>query len=217
MLWCWILGVFIALLFLLCITRVGVRAAFDGELKLDAKFGWFHFRILPLKKRRKEAGKKAEKKPEKKKKPEKEKKPFPKPSLSDIKEAVRTLWPPLKKALGRTWRGIHIDPLRVSLTVGGKYDPASAAELYGYLQGGVWTAMPQLERLMDIPDPRIHLDIDFTVPQTSAKGEAGISIRIGTLLLMGLGIGIPALRWFLRFRKRKKQESSASPPGKQAA
>ena len=59
MLWCWILGVFIALLFLLCITRVGVRAAFDGELKLDAKFGWFHFRILPLKKRRKEAGKKA--------------------------------------------------------------------------------------------------------------------------------------------------------------
>ena len=71
MLWCWILGVFIALLFLLCITRVGVRAAFDGELKLDAKFGWFPFRILPLKKRRKEAGKKAEKKPEKKKKPEK--------------------------------------------------------------------------------------------------------------------------------------------------
>ena len=77
--------------------------------------------------------------------------------------------------------------------------------------------MPQLERLMDIPDPRIHLDIDFTVPQTSAKGEAGISIRIGTLLLVGLGVGIPALRWFLRFRKRKKQESSASPPGKQAA
>lgn len=213
MFWCWILGIFIVLLLLLCMIRVGVRAAFDGELRLDVKFGWLHFRVLPAKKKPEKAKKPAKKEPRK----EKEKPPFPKPNLADIKEAVQTLWPPLKKALGRTWRGIRIDPLRVALIVGGKHDPASAAEMYGYLQGGVWTAMPQLERLMDIPDPRIRLDIDFTAPQTCAEGEAGISIRIGTLLLVGLGVGIPALRWFLRFRKRKRKEKTALPCREKAA
>lgn len=207
--WLWILGVLAALLVLLCRTRVGVRAAFGAELTLDIVFGRFHFRVLPLKqkdpkktrKRKNTGGKKSE--PEK----SKEKKPFPMPGLRDIQDAVKTLRPPLEKTLGRLGRGIRLDPLQLRLIVGGKTDPASAAELYGYLHGGVWTVMPQLERLMDIPNPYIHLDIDFTSSQNQVQGEAGVTLRAGTIFLMAFGMGIPALRWFLRFIKRKKGQA----------
>ena len=89
------------------------------------------------------------------------------------------------------------------MTGGGSEDPAAAAELYGYLHAGVWTAMPVLEQLLVIPDPYIHVGIDFDAPRTAVEGELGVSIRIGTLLAVGLGTGIPALRWFLRFRKKQ--------------
>ena len=194
-----------ALILLLCLTRVGARAELrrDG-VTLDAKIGPFHIRILPAKEtpeKKKKPEKKA-KKPEKAGE-EKPKKSLPKIALADIKDAVHTLAPPLKRALGRTRRGIRVQPLRLLVTVGGSEDPAAAAELYGYLHAGVWTAMPVLEQLLVIPDPYIHVGIDFDAPQTAVEGELGVSIRIGTLLAVGLGIGIPALRWFLRFRKKQ--------------
>ena len=67
---------------------------------------------------------------------------------------------------------------------------------------------------MNIPDPRIHVGIDFDEGKTKAEGTAGISIRIGTLLAVALGVGIPALRWFLRFQKEKKQQTGAAPETK---
>ena len=42
----------------------------------------------------------------------------------------------------------------------------------------------------------------------AVEGEAGVTIRIGTLLAMGFGLAFPALGWFLRWRKRCK----ARPP-----
>ena len=205
MIWLWILGILAALILLLCLTRVGARAELrrDG-VTLDAKIGPFHIRILPAKEtpeKKKKPEKKA-KKPEKAGE-EKPKKSLPKIALADIKDAVHTLAPPLKRALGRTRRGIRVQPLRLLVTVGGSEDPAAAAELYGYLHAGVWTAMPVLEQLLVIPDPYIHVGIDFDAPQTAVEGELGVSIRIGTLLAVGLGTGIPALRWLLRFRKKQ--------------
>ena len=43
----WILGVLLALIVQLCVTRVGVHAEFGETLLLDAKIGWFHIHILP--------------------------------------------------------------------------------------------------------------------------------------------------------------------------
>lgn len=214
----WILGVLAAVIILLCLTRVGVHAVFRGnEAVIRVKVGLFHFRVYPPQEKKPKANKP---KREKKQKPPKEKpkgeKKKPKIGLGDIKDAVRTLWPPLKRALGRTRRGIRVDPLELSVTVGGGEDPAAAAELYGYLHAGVWTGMPVLERLLVIPAPHIHIGIDFDHAKTEAFGEAGISIRIGTLLGVGLGVGIPALKWFLRFQKKQKQQSAA-PEEKAAA
>lgn len=215
----WILGVLAALIVLLCLTRVGVHAVFrGGDAVIRARFGPFRFRVYPPKEKKTKSDKPKKEKKEKKQKPPKEKpkgeKKKPKIGLEDIKDAVRTLWLPLKRALGRTRRGIRVDPLDLSVTVGGGEDPAAAAELYGYLHAGVWTGMPVLERLLVIPDPHIHIGIDFDRAQTEASGEAGISIRIGTLLGVGLGVGIPALKWFLRFQKKQKQQSAV--PEKEA-
>lgn len=216
MLWLWILVALAALIVLLCRTRVGVHAAFgSGTLTLDAKVGLFHIRVLPVKKKReKTVEKAADAEKERSKGP---KTPQPKPSLADIKDAVHTLALPLKRALDRTRRGIRIHPMQLSVTVGGREDPAAAAELYGYLHAGVWTGMPVLEQLLVIPAPYIHIGIDFDAPDTIAEGELGVSARIGTLLAAALGVGIPALRWFLRYQKKHKQQTPTQAPEHAAA
>ena len=214
-----------ALLLLLLWTRVGVHVVMrGGVLTVDAKIGWFRIRILPGKQKdsHKDSQRKKEKTSKKEKKSaaqttgEKAKKKS-KITFADIKDAVKTLWPPLKRALDRTRRGIRIHPLTVSLTVGAANAPAGGAELYGYLHAGVWTAMPLLERLLVIPDPSIHIGIDFDALETIVEGEVGISARIGTLLRVALTIGIPALRFILQWRKRTKQTPAPQTAEQQAA
>lgn len=203
----WILGVLAALLLLLCLTRVGAQIVLkDGSATVDVRVSVFRIRVYP-KKETAETEKK-----EKKPKEKKSKKAVPKPSLADIKDAAKTLWPPLKKAVGRVRRGIRIDPLDMSLTLGGQEEPDKTAELYGYLHTGMWTVMPVLEAGLDIPDPHLHIGIDFTSAQTAAEGELGLTARIGTLLAAGLTVGIPALRWFLKYRKKMKQQTPTKQP-----
>lgn len=206
------------LVVLLCWTRVGVRVAYDGvTLELEAKIGFLTLRLLPVKEKPEK-----EKKPKKKKKPkeaaepadDKPKKSLPKVGFADIEDAVHTLWPPLKRALGRTRRGIRIAPLRLSLVFGGLFDPVEAAKQHGYAQAAVWTGMPLLEKLLDIREVHIHTGVDFEAPIPAMEGEVGISARIGMLLGVGLGIGFPALRWFLKFRRKGKQAAKEAAPGK---
>lgn len=207
--WLWALGILAVLLFLLCRTRVGIWTAFGGgeALRLDIRLGLLRLRVLPAKAKKTEKQKKPKKEsPPKKKKPEAPEKPERKLSftLEDGKDALRTLFPPLKRALGRTRRGLRIFPLRLSVILGGQAEPADSAQLYGELQAALWAGMPVLERLLDIPDPQIHIGIDFQTAETAAEGEVGASFRIGTLLAVGFGMAFPALRWFLRWRKRCK-------------
>jgi hypothetical protein len=205
----WILGVLAALLLLLCLTRVGARVVLkDGSATVDVKVSVFRIRVYP-KKEKPEAEQKDKKKKEKGKG---SKKTFPKPSLEDIKDAAKTLWPPLKKTVGRVRRGIRIHPMNLSLTLGGQEEPDKTAELYGYLHSGMWSVMPVLEEGLDIPDPHLHIGIDFTSEQAVVEGELGVTARIGTLLRAGLTVGIPALRWFLKYRKKMKQQTPVKQP-----
>ena len=211
----WILGILLALLVLLCLTRVGVHALFGDALALDAKIGPFRIHILPGKKQDKKREKRAKEPKEAEKSEEKaEKKPcFPKPSMADIREAVSVLWPPLKRALNRTRRGVRIHPMDLCVTLGGQEDPAAAAQLYGEAHAGVWEVMPVLERLLVIPEPHIHIGIDFNASETKVEGELGVTARVGTLLAVGATVAFPALKWFLRYRKKQKKQ----PPEPKAA
>ena len=215
---CWILLVIVLLIALLCLTRVGVRASFGGTegLRLDVRFGLLRIHILPAKPKK-------EKKPPKEKKPKKEKKQKEKPEAEkkklsiaweDIKDAAQTMFPALKRALRRIGRGIRFKPLHLSLVLGGLEDPAASAQLYGEIQAAVWGGMPQIEGLMDIRDVHIHTDVDYLSSGPAVEGEIGVTFRVGTLIALAFGLAVPALRWFLRWRKRCKTRPPKSPRGK---
>ena len=207
MIWLWILGILILLAVLIARTRIGVRVRF-GEGPLSAALTIGPFRV-PLTGEERAAKKdaKPEKKREKKPKkvPEKAAKPrFPKVTAADVREAVRTLWPPLKKALGRTRRSIRLDPMTVSVVIGAAEDPAAGAEAYGWAGGAMYNMMPALEELVRIPDPAVHIGLDFDSPETRAAGQIGLSVRIGTLIAVAFGVGVPALGWLTDLKKKQR-------------
>lgn len=197
-----ILGCILILLLLLCFLKVGVRIRLEEETRVTLILGPIRLQILPKKPGHE---KKPKKKKEKPKQASEEEKKSPKPDWEDIKSACRMLWPPLKKALRRTRRGIRVDPMQLSVVLGGAEEPADAAQNSGYLQAAVWTVMPALEQLLDIPHPGIHIGTDFQCAENRIRGDIGITIRIGSVFLVGFGILIPAAKWFLRFRKRHRE------------
>lgn len=217
MVWRWVLGILVLLILLLCWTRAGVLVTLGEALRVDVKLGWLRFQIVPGKEKPPGKKKKEKEPPKEESGQGKEKKSFPKPALSDIQDALRTLLPPLKKALRRTRRGIRIHPLRLSLVIGGQEDPAAAAKLYGEINAGIWAGMPPLEHLLDIPDPRIHTEVDFDAERTWTEGTLGVTIRIGTALAVGAGIAVPALRWLLRYMRRQRKKKPLPAPEKARA
>ena len=207
-----ILGILIVLLTLISRLRPGLLAAIaGGEPTLSLRIGPASIHLYPP---RKEAPPAAHV-PEKPKEIRVKKKvagKLVKPGFSDLKDAWTVLWPPIRRALARTRRGIRIDPLDLSVTVGGAEDPAEAARTCGMLEMVVWTVMPALEQLLVIPHPHIHVGVDFDVGKTRLDGTAAVTIRLGTLASVVLGAGIPVLRWFLKLQKRDTQPSKETPP-----
>ena len=208
MVWRWVLGIIVLLIALLCWTRVGALVTLGDETTVDVKVGLLHIQLVPGKERAPRRKKPKTEAPESGTAGEKKRS---KPTLEDIRDAVDTLLPPLKRALHRTRRGIRVAPMRLTLTVGGQEDPAAAAKLYGEINAGIWVWMPPLEQFLNIPDPQIHTEVDFQAEKTQVEGTLGVTIRIGTLLAVGAGIAIPALRWFLRFTKRHRETKQPLP------
>ena len=193
----WILGILLLLVILICLLQVRVFAQVDSSCVVSLCIGPVKYQLYP--------GNETKTNQKAKDGSKKEKQSFPKPAFADIKDAFRTLKPALIRALRRTRRGIRIDPLDVSVILGGREDPAGTAEMYGYASAGIWTIMPVLEQLLVIPAPHIHLDMDFDAEKIRLVGTVGVRIRIGALLLIVFGLAIPAIRWFLAYTKRTKQ------------
>lgn len=216
----WILIVFAALLVLLCLLRLRLQADFEETASLVLQVGPIPIQLLPRKTTEVENKNDAEKRNDASSGRVLEKiRSFPRPSAADIRDAWQTLAPVMRRALHRTRRGIRIDPLTLSVILGGRENPAQTAEYYGYAHAAVWSAMPALEQLLVIPDPSIHIGMDFDANTLQLRGSIGVSIRIGTLILLGLGISVPTLRWFLKYLKRKKAENNVhqQPAGTPAA
>ena len=193
----WILGILLLLVILICLLQIRIFAQVDSLCVVSLRIGPIKYQLYP--------GKETKTNQKAKDGSKKEKQSFPKLAFSDIKDAFRTLKPALIRTLHRTRRGIRIDPLDVSVILGGREDPAGTAEMYGYASAGIWTIMPVLEQLLVIPAPHIHLDMDFDAEKIRLVGTVGVRIRIGTLLLIVFGLAIPAIRWFLAYTKRTKQ------------
>ncbi len=205
----WILGILLALILLVLFLRVGVRIAFGDELRVTAVAGPLRLQIVPRPQRKPKKEKKPKEKSEKK--PQEAPKEKKKLGLTpgDIRSALPYLWQSLKGALRKTRQRLRVDPLRLSLVLGGEPDPAASAETYGWISAAVWTFMPRLEELMRIPDPYIHLDVDYSAAETRAEGEVGLSFQIRDLFAIGFAFGIPVLKCLLRWRKEKKLREEA--------
>lgn len=200
-----ILGILL-FFFLLSLLRIGVRADFAGDLadtRVTVIAGPARIQMLP--------------KPDKPEKPKKEKKKKTpqeestkgkekkKLSLSaqDIKTLLPAVWASLKGGLRKTRQRLLIDPLELSAVLPGAMDPAGAAELYGYINAGMWTVMPQLEQLTRIPDPGLHVEVDFDSEQLRLTGRLGVSLQIRDLFAIGWAFAKPVIRWLLAMRKRQ--------------
>lgn len=205
----WILGILLALILLVLFLRVGVRIAFGDELRVTAVAGPLRLQIVPRPQRKPKKEKKPKEKSEKK--PQEAPKEKKKLGLTpgDIRSALPYLWQSLKGALRKTRQRLRVDPLRLSLVLGGEPDPAASAETYGWISAAVWTFMPRLEELMRIPDPYIHLDVDYSAAETRAEGEVGLSFQIRDLFAIGFAFGIPVLKCLLRWKKEKKLREEA--------
>lgn len=204
----WILGILLLLILVLLLLRVGVRLQFGEELRVTAIAGPIRLQLVPEPEKKKTDKPKKEKAPKKKKEktPEDgEKKKSLDLTFHDIRSALPALWESLKRGLRKTRQRLRIDPMHLSVCFGGD-DPAQVAELYGWANTAMWTVMPEMERLTRMPDPRIHLETDFTASETHISGEVGLSFRVGDLLAIGFAFAGPALRWYRAFRKEKSEQ-----------
>lgn len=213
-----ILGVIAALIVVILCLRVSVTVGFGDELHVTAQIGPVKLQVVPP----------PEKKP-KKEKPKKEKaaetdsKP-PKKKLdlhltfADIRAALGAVWRAVQGALRRAGRRIRIDPMRVSIVLGDE-NPANTAEWYGWVNAAVWTVMPWLEATVHMPDPQVHMEMDFNAVETKASGTVGISYRIGDLLAIGFAAAGPLRRFLIPFLKRQKamKKEAAKKAAEQAA
>ena len=187
------------LLLLLCLTRLGAVVRYDGALRVSLRIGALRLTVLP-KKEKKAEKKPPKEKPEKSPAPEKRRQRLAPEELLSLAE---TLPGALGASLHRLRRRLRIDPLRVSVTLGGG-DPADLAVLYGRCSAALWALMPRAEELFCIPDPAIHLGMDYGAERTECSAELGLSARVGDLIAVALALAFPLLRWRNQTRRARK-------------
>ena len=202
----YILGGIVLLLAVVWLLCVGVEVRFGEALRVLAKIGPVKITVLP-KAEKSEKKETKEKQPEEKSGKKKEKKKFPF-TFDDIRSAAPVLFDALKKALSKTRRRVKVDPLDVCVIFAGE-DPARVAEMYGWANSAMWTVMPQLERLLRIPDPHIHLGVDYERYDLRAEGCAGVRCRVGDVIIIVLTLAFPVLKWYLNWRKGQKKAKEA--------
>ena len=201
----YIVGGVLAVLFGFSRLRLGVRVQFGESLAVAVKIGPKSIAIIPKPERKTKKPK--AKKPKQEKaaaaKPQK-KASRPKMGFWDIWELLKAVWQSVQRALRATGKRIRIDPLRLTVVFGGD-DPCVVAEMYGAACSGMWSVMPRLEQMAQLPDPEIHLGVDFTAERIRAEGDIGIFFRVGDFFAIGASAAGPLLRWFIQFQKQQKQ------------
>ncbi len=207
----YILAAVALVLFLIGQVRVGGRAEFSAEgFFLWVRLGQIKIKLLPMEPKEKKPKKPKKKKP---KKPKKEKPPTPLPEkIGGALEYAQALLPVGLEAAGGMLRGLRVDTLEVELTAGGD-DPADTAMLYGQANAALGALWYPLTKAFKVKDGTARVKIDFNAPGMTVYGAAALSIKIGTVVWIGLRAGVKALFGALAARKRlkiKKQQRKAA-------
>lgn len=205
----YILAAVVLVLFLIGQVRVGGRAAFNADgFFLWIRLGRFSIKILPMPPKAEKPPKSQKpKKPKKKResrKPKKEKPPVPLPEkLGGALEYAQALLPVALEAAKGMWRGLRVDKLELELTAGGG-DPADTAIIYGQANAALGALWHPLTKAFHVKDGAARVKLDFDAPGTTVYGQASLSVKIGTVVWIGLRAGVKALFGALAARKRLK-------------
>lgn len=159
-----VIGIILLIFILIGFLRVGALMQFGDELRVQLSVGPFRFTLLPAKEKKETPKKKAkEKKPKSEGEEAKQKKKpsLPKPTKEELRDLITTALSALKETAKRTCKRLRIDPLEILVVFGGT-DPADIAQTYGYASAAMWGVMPHLEDLFHIPDPSLHLRMDYS-------------------------------------------------------
>ena len=203
-----ILGAIVVAALLLSFLPVSATARFGKTLTVCVQIGPLRRTVYPKPQRRQK--KKDEPDGGKKPSPDrarKKKKPLPKLTAAELFDLLHVSLAALKKAAWRVCRRLRLDPLDLTLVFGGS-DPAGVAERYGMANAVLWTFMPKAEELFYIPDPSVHLRMDFDAPKTQAHGIVAGSLRLCDLIAIAFTLLIPLAKWFVRYKKAHKGEET---------
>ena len=208
-----VIGVILLLILILLLLRVGVIVDFGDTLRVRLRIGPFRRKLLPNEKEKKVDGQVGTEKTvdektlkQKKTRGHPELPPF---TFDEWKELAGVVFGTLGRTLRRTCRRTRIDPLEVGVTLAGD-DPAVTAQTYGRANAALWMVMPKLEELFCIPRPSIYLGLDFEKKETSAEGTVGVSLRVWDLLAILFTLAFPLAGWFLRYRKKHKNDAAGA-------
>lgn len=202
----WVLLGLLALLLAALLVPVKVWGSYeDGNPFLCVRYGPVKIQLFPPKEKPEEEKKPPKKKKTKPEKPPKPQKPRAKINMEQILYALEKLPPILCRALKRTGRCIHIQPLKLYVLAAG-VDPAATAMLYGRMEAALAAGFPILERTLRLKDADVRLYVDFTERQMDFIAGVGVSLRPWSLVWVALRAGGSLFKWYLGFRKL------ASPP-----
>lgn len=208
-----VIGVILLIVFLIGLIRVGAAVRFGEELGLRLLIGPFRITLLPAKeKKAAQNGEKKKKKAAETGKTEqsgkKKSRSLPKLTRDEWRDLITTALSALKETARRTCGRLRIDPLEILIVFGGE-DPADIAQSYGYASAAMWSVMPQLEDLFHIPDPSLHLRMDYSAKETRAEGSVGLSLCVWDMLIIAFALMRPMLKWYRRFRRAHKNDQTA--------
>lgn len=213
-----ILGVIVVLMIVLLCLRVGVTIRFGDELRVTARIGPKSIQIIPPPEKKQKEKQTAKPSAAKAAKPKDKKKLDLHLTFDDVRGALNAVWRAIQGALRRAGKRIRIDPMELSFVFGDE-NPVNTAQWYGWANTAMWTVMPRLEEWIHIPDPHIHMEMDFTAAETKVSGTVGASYRIGDLLAIGFAAAGPVLKFgipFLRKQKAIKKAEAAKLAAEQA-
>ena len=206
-----VIGIILLIFLLIGFLRVGALLRFGQELNLRLSVGPFRFTLLPAKEKKETA----QPKKEEEKRAEKKKRGLPKLTKEEKKDLISTALSALRESARRACKRLRIDPLEILVVFGGS-DPAEIAQTYGYANAMMWGLMPHLEDIFLIPEPSLHLRMDYSAEKTRAEGSVGCSLRIRDGLRILIALLWPLLKWYLRYKKAHKNDAPAEKPTESA-
>ena len=208
-----VIGIILLIFLLIGFLRVGATVLFGDKLCVKLRVGHISLTVFPKHGKKKKKEKKEKSKKEKPKEEKAEEKPkkrhaLPKPTIGELIDLAQTALSALGATVNRACKRVRIDPLDVTVVLGGD-DPASVATSYGVASALIFAEMPKLEEKFYVPNPSLHLRMDFDAAGTTAAGRVGVTLRVCDLFAILFTLLIPMAKWFLRFKKAHRHDKAA--------